>query len=202
MKLTGIESYKYWNDFFDKTSWHPERMSNFMQGWNKRQKHIPIRGFVILTKETLVALTDILTGHNALDLGAGTGYMVYHLRKNNINIDGVVDKKGRYGFKRNFMTKRLIVGDYTTMAIDKYGAFILSWPDYSSGAGTKFLQRMKSGDKLVYQGEGSGGCCADDEFFEILDNDFIELEEETSALNKHHVQFEGIHDYWSVYIKR
>lgn len=202
MKFTGIENKKYWDDFFKRGGWYSENLSDFMKGWNKRERHIPIRGFVILTKETLAALTDILTGHNTLDLGAGTGYMMYHLRKNNICVDGVVDKKGRYKFKRNHMTKRIITANYLELDISKYDAFIFSWPDYQSDAPKKFLDRMKSGDKLVYQGEGEGGCCADYDFFETLDSDFVELHGETYALNKHHVQFEGIHDRWSVYVKR
>lgn len=61
---------------------------------------------------------------------------------------------------------------------------------------------MKPGQMLVFEGEGEGGCTGDDAFFELLSSSFAEHVAQSRRLNAGHVQFPGIHDRWSVGVKR
>lgn len=210
MKFTGIESQDYWIKTLGKSGKRfgyyeldlPELdIEHIKRNWDKRHRHITTRGFSILTKETLSVLTELLTGKNVLDVGCGTGYMVYHLRKNNIFIDGVVERKRRYGFKHNFMRKRLIKANFLDLDVSKYNAFIIGWPDYQSEDAGLFLDKLKSGDKVFYIGENWGDSCAEDSFFEKLSTEFDLDDEQSKKLNLNHVKFSCIKDYWEVYTK-
>lgn len=67
----------------------------------------------------------------------------------------------------------------------------LCWPPMSSMA-YKAL-KCYAGSKLVYIGEGGGGCTADEAFFALLDKQWHEVDEHTP------VQWSCIHDYITVY---
>lgn len=215
MKLTGIETLATWKrrlgyDDGPATGMFvgigkrisiDEDVNQHIVNWRTRERHIHTRGFPIITKECLATVSDILTGHTVLDCGAGTGYLTYHLRKQAIDVEGIVLRKNKYDFKRNFMTKRLIKGDYLTHDLTPYSAFIISWPDYGHPAGFKLLQRLPKGALVVYQGE-EYACCADDDFFDYLETEFDEQESLSNKLNRTHCQFYGIRDIWKVYIKR
>lgn len=77
-------------------------------------------------------------------------------------------------------------------------ALMLVWPPYATPMGTECLLRFMEagGSTLVYVGEGSGGCTADDEFHRILDEHWV---------NEKYVsipQWHGIHDGLSVYRRK
>lgn len=46
-------------------------------------------------------------------------------------------------------------------------ALMLCWPDYSSPMGERCLMAFR-GDRLIYIGEGAGGCTGNDRFHELL----------------------------------
>ena len=221
MKLTGIESlatWKRWLGYGDAPCVdgsifsYPESLDAVVS-YRIRERHIHTRGFPIITKECLDVLSGILAGHTVLDCGAGSGYLTHHLQRQGVEIEGLVlgpnqftlpgtrMRYNYYGFKRTFMKKRLLKGNYLTHDLSGYSAFILSWPDYSHPAAYQLLQRLPAGALLIYQGESDGGCCADDDFFVYLEDNFEEREEMTHALNAVHCQFFGIHDKWRVAIR-
>lgn len=61
---------------------------------------------------------------------------------------------------------------------------------------------MVSGQWLVYNGEGSGGCTGDDPYHELLETEFERFELFEDSLNENHVRFMSIYDRWYVYRKR
>lgn len=76
---------------------------------------------------------------------------------------------------------------------------LASWIPYGGCKGNddeKMLKNMTSGQQLIFIGEWEGGCCASDEFFEILKADFEECGEGrwVSAM--------GIHDYMWFFRKK
>lgn len=58
-------------------------------------------------------------------------------------------------------------------AVTKYqtDCLFISWPPYDEPIAVKCLQQF-SGNKLVYVGEGEGGCTADDNFYRELDKNW------------------------------
>lgn len=74
-------------------------------------------------------------------------------------------------------------------------ALLLSWPPYDSPDGADVL-RAYTGDRVIYIGEGDGGCTGDDRFHEMLRKEWTEV------AGHRPVQFMGIHDYVTVYDRR
>lgn len=57
---------------------------------------------------------------------------------------------------------------------DIFNVLFLCWPDYESSFAVDALRQF-TGNKLVYIGEQSGGCCADDEFFEEISKNWTRV---------------------------
>lgn len=74
-------------------------------------------------------------------------------------------------------------------------SLFLCWPPYASRFAHDMLLVYR-GEHVIYIGEGPGGCCANDEFFEHLDTHFIQSREYQIP------QFAGIHDLLKVYRRK
>lgn len=72
---------------------------------------------------------------------------------------------------------------------------LLSWPPYDSDIGARIVEAYR-GDRIVYIGEGWGGCCGDDRMFELFERGWVQVAEHRP------VQFYGIHDYVTIYQRK
>ena len=70
---------------------------------------------------------------------------------------------------------------------------MLCWPPYDQPMAAECLKRYK-GNNLIYIGENTGGCTANDEFFELL-NDWHLVDGVTIP------QWAGMHDYVQFYVR-
>ncbi len=69
---------------------------------------------------------------------------------------------------------------------------LLSWPPYGSDIGERLLA-ARAWSRVVYVGEGPGGCCGDDGMFEAFAVGFVEVARHQP------VQWWGLHDEVVVY---
>lgn len=69
------------------------------------------------------------------------------------------------------------------------------WPSYEGEWAARALKDYRP-QRVIYIGEGHGGCTADDEFHEILERDF----EEKQSL--HIPQYEGLHDRLEIWERK
>lgn len=174
--------------------------TNFMDTYALRNEYVNHVGYSICTKETLATLTTYLRDKQVLDLGSGSGYLSSLLSQSQVDVHAI-DNDSTHKFQQVFQrdsTSDVLGylaehGDYTDV--------IVSWPPYNSSFGHSILTLLKPGTTVWYLGEGPGGCCADDQFFDALDNDYLYLDVPSQKLNSDHLQFSGIHDYWQVYRK-
>lgn len=180
----------------------------FAETWALRDMHIKRCGFPIITTELFDELGAMLKGQRVADIGCGTGYLVYHLKKRDVDIVGIDSHIEDNHYFPNLVAQYLttvkntiVKMDYRDLNVDDYDVFIISWPDYLSLEAAEFIRGLPVGKTVIYQGEDCGGCCADDTFFEILEEDFNELDSQTSTLRWYACQFYGIHDNWTVYQK-
>lgn len=176
-----------------------------VSGFLRRNAFIKDFGFVYLTKECAQALTEFLMSMRCLDVGSGTGWLSHLLAER--GVETVAADKGGDAFAQHRMSKvwkRDFEGDAVTLLPGEFDAVILTWPHVSSGLASRVVDTMKQGQVLVYQGEGSGGCTAEEAFFDVIENTALwePLETVTRQLNEVHVQFDGLHDTWLVARKR
>jgi hypothetical protein len=175
-------------------------VEDFVSVFSTREKYIEQFGFVLLTREVLITLANQLQGKKVVDVGAGSGYLSAELEKRGVDI--IASDMGgmeclQYRIRR--VIKRDHEGDSLRLLPGNYDAVIMCWPHGSFAA--RVITMMKSGQTLIYEGEGQGGCTANDDFFDILDKRWRAQDRQTKELNKRHVQFSGIHDYWDVFVK-
>lgn len=72
---------------------------------------------------------------------------------------------------------------------------LLSWPPYATDAGCDALAAYP-GNRVIYMGEGDGGCCGTDALFELFESGWNQV-----AVHRP-VQYYGIHDYITVYDRK
>jgi len=122
-----------------------------------------------------------------LEVMGGTGYLSYWLRKYG-KLDVVCTDllsseevpSGYFNYHVDISKKWVSVEPLKASdAVLAYpGRSVLaSWIPYGGCKGhdeLKMLQNMAPGQKLILIGEGQGGCCASDDFFEMLKTDFKE----------------------------
>lgn len=163
--------------------WHHLRVAN---EFRIRDDFIARFGFAILTPE---AIRVIRRYNPLLEVGSGSGYWAYELRRHGLDVVATDPGTGRYhrvpGGRWKPWTDIEPVDAAEAIRRHPDRALLVVWPDFDAWAG-EALARY-TGSTLLYVGEWRG-CTADDRFHELLERDFEE--EAVVALPV----FAGIHD--------
>lgn len=133
--------------------------------------------------QTLVAHSPIL------DIPAGTGYWA-----------SLVEKEGGkvVCIDRSPPVKqwtKVEEGDESCVQNYPDHTLFLCWPPYATPMAANCLKNY-TGSRIIYVGEGHGGCTADDEFHDLLEEQFQEIEVVNIP------QYSGIHDRLYVYERK
>lgn len=166
--------------------------------WERRRKYTEKNGWFIPTEETVGILAEYLKDKKVLEVASGTGYLAAHLRQRGVADYTAVDLYVNY-WEVDSPNYGSTVGDALEHVNQDYNVVVMAWPPYNAPFGRKVVQQMRGGQTLVLQGEGWGGCTGSDQMFQALDDYFVRDDELTDRLNEHHIQFESIHDEWTVY---
>lgn len=196
LKNPVTASCKIWNEMLSNTG-------GFCK-YYYRSEYIKDLGFCIVTTETENVLATFLSTKKVVDIGARTGFLSKILSNKGVNVTAVDIGDGSYfGVEYQKIPKwyNIQIIDATQLDLSSFDVILLSWPDYEKSTAYDIIKNMKKGQILVYEGEGPGGCTADDNFHDYLKN-FMYLEDITDRLNEHHIQFPGIYDWWAVYEAR
>jgi len=117
-----------------------------------------------------------------LEIGAGFGLWAALLKANGLDVVAT-DPFLSHGLdnvassQRSSKTYTDVVCMDHLKAIETYNTpcLFLCWPSYDDSFAAEALTAFQ-GKYLIYIGERSGGCTANDEFFEILDDNWSRLE--------------------------
>ena len=169
-----------------------------------------------------------VTGEEALDLiasygpvveiGAGTGYWAKMLRARDCDVIAYdkMEDRWRHWFPGGTVDT-VLVGDTDKAAAHADRTLLLVWPPYEDpmafDAVTAYTEA--GGQRVIYIGEGSGGCTANDDFFTLMDKEcYIRWDDETHDCATHPPsvwqevksiavpQWDGIHDYLTVFERK
>ncbi|HEY9370993.1 hypothetical protein [Streptomyces sp.] len=140
-------------------------------------------------------VAGLLDGRKLVEVGAGSGYWAWQLSQAGVD---VVAYEPNPATENSFVAvlepyAPLLRGDASAAARHPDRALFLSWPNYSEPWGAHALASY-AGDLLFYVGEGEGGCCADDSFFELLNAEWSEIGD-----SPHHRTWWGINDRLTAY---
>lgn len=170
-----------------------------------RFEYVKLYGFNLLSDKFLKSCKEILKDEKILEVGAGSGFFTMKLKELSLDIVGLEkhQTKNHYGFNHQYT--KLINSDAIEFIKQHeldYSTIIMSWPNQDSSFANDVFNSMYKGQKLLYIGEGLGGCTACDEFFENLDRKASIEVKETQELRKNYVSWQGIHDRPTLYIKK
>lgn len=111
------------------------------------------------------ALNFIANWGPVVEMGAGTGYWASLLRKMKVDIRAFDNFSGYGKNGYGFGTPWVAILKGTPVTLEGHGdrTLFLCWPDYNSPFASNCL-RHYPGDRLIYVGEGYGGCTGNDRF--------------------------------------
>ena len=156
-------------------------------------------GFVLLSQAFIDDLVNkVIKGGRVLEIMSGPGLLARHLRDAGVDLMATdnfwwYDNHKRMCWELFSYVERLDA----LKAIRKYGSkvdfVLMSWPEYDSPLAAMCVEEIRKVNpdlKLIYIGEGGGGCCANDEFFDMLSYSCVDI---------HFDSWFGIQDYVSVF---
>ena len=154
-----------------------------------------------ITDPATVAFVAEHAGPRVLDPLAGTGYWAHLLGQHGVDVHASdLNPPGSDGnhWHRAGVTYAPIEADDAVDSTRAHGhnrTLLLSWPPYDNPLGWDIVHAYQ-GDRIVYIGEGWGGCCGDDGMFRLFECDWVEVARHAP------VQYMGMHDFVTVYDRR
>lgn len=168
-------------------------------GWMalERQRLCKRYSWAIPSPRAISFIERELCGQPIVEICAGSGYWAWQLSQVGVEIDAYdpnppgdnhfVTHGPYYDVKRDDHT---VVGGYPDRAL------MISWPPCGDTFAAEALELFE-GDTLIYIGEEMSGCCADDDFFIALSEDW-DLDCDCAS----HVQWDGMHDVLNIYRRK
>lgn len=179
-----------------------------------RSRVTALWSWAIPAPEILTFIVNALDGRSVVEVGAGCGYWAWMLTQYGVNVDAYdVAPVGHEGswFQESRLKdespwrKDFPIREYHPVAFGATGVLkrpeyanrvlFLCWPNYSNPFARRAVQSFQ-GDTIIYIGEGEGGCCGDDAFFEVLSKEWDVLDERAM------VQWGGINDWVTIYTRK
>lgn len=163
---------------------------------DKRFSLVNKYSWAIPTREVLEYIVSVSDGR-IVEIGAGTGYWAYEMK--NVGCRSVLAYDDRSWDCQQRWTYVVRSGaDAAAIAHDR--TLFLCWPPYGTQMAYDALSMYlgAKGHTLVYVGELRGGCCADDRFFDIIDEQLCDCTEDGIDVPK----WFGVNDVLRVYKKK
>jgi len=183
--------------FFPHIGYEMFDLSNIVRSVRRRNEAIQRFGFAILSSLAVQALHRY---GRLLEVGAGSGYWSYELRKAGADVIATDPEP----FSGVYFNPEKMWGEVLRMtareAIEAYPRrlLLMVWPSIGGAWANDALWAFgeSGGSEFAYVGEGPGGCTADDAFFELLEREWAQSAEFDVP------QWSGIHDYGAIYTKK
>lgn len=166
--------------------------------YEQRRDYTKKNGWFILTDETATHLAEFLKGKKTLEVASGTGYVAAHMRQRGVEDYTAIDLYVNY-WHMDSPNYGSMVGDALDHDYSDYEVVVMGWPPLGAPFGRKVVQKLRKDQILILQGESWGGCTGSDQMFNLIGDHFNIDEELSDKLNEKHIQFDGIHDEWTVY---
>lgn len=190
-----IDDYRSrWELTTQVTDYRNPHRSTLLMGYRIRRDLIKQYAFAIPCEEALRALRAL---GPIVEMGAGSGYWAYLLRKRGCDVQAY-DKRPSLHENEYAFTKQwtgVIKGRPGKLKKRADRALFLCWPSYATAFASTCLARY-TGDTVAYIGEGWGGCTGDDAFHEALNEYWSEVRKVDLP------QWDGVHDDLYIYRRK
>jgi uncharacterized UPF0146 family protein len=168
-----------------------------LSDFKKRDKYVNTIAWAIPDDNAIAQIASFVKEETILEIGAGLGYWAKLLQDKGVKIIPTDSKE--MDWKHNqlpaytdviCLSHKQVLKKYSDASV-----LFLYWPPYDSPMATESLSAFK-GDKLIYIGEGEGGCNGDDRFFDMLSEYWLEKKVVVIP------QWWGIHDRLFLYCRK
>jgi 16S rRNA G966 N2-methylase RsmD len=198
----GCQDRLWWsNDYEDEEeAFFPFNPTEILRPFKLREEWTEKGMWAFVSWRWVNPLAAWIGNRKCLEVMSGCGWLSLALMSRGVDIKATDDmswhgheiRKGKW--KQVVETEKLDAIDAVKKYAKEVDLIVMSWPPYDENIGYKVLREMNRQNKnarMIYIGEGWGGCTADDEFFQH----FEEIEDEgfNEAANKFQA-WEGIHD--------
>lgn len=171
------------------------RPSNFLEGFHQRPRYVERYAWAVPNEK---ALQTIAKYGPILELGAGTGYWAYLLKRRGVSVrayDLHPPNRSDNHYHPDQKTWTMVYcGGAEKLALYPKRALLLCWPPYASKMAYEALQTYQ-GSTVIYVGEWEG-CTADNAFHASLMKHWTQVE------NVDLPTWPGIRDYLSVWKRK
>lgn len=163
-----------------------------------RDKYIRQVGFARISQDWVNPLARWIGKRKCLEVMAGSGALTYALRELGVKIIATDD----FSWSKPFKPWIKVDNMDCIVAVERFGKevdfVICSWP-YMDDTAYRLLLKMREVNpkcRMIYIGEGWGGCTANDDFFEIAIEDNVKgFYDAVSNFSS----WDGIHDRIKLY---
>jgi hypothetical protein len=139
-------------------------------------------------------LAQILHGRGLVEIGAGSGYWVWQATQAGIDAIAYEPVSASANAYTDGTEYSVIRRDGPTAARHHPDrALLLCWPSHGDPWAYKALHAY-TGDLLIYIGQGAGGRCADDDFFQFLARAWTPI-----GSSSHHITWRHVHSAMTAY---
>jgi hypothetical protein len=162
-----------------------------------RQHLCSIYSWAICTPGDITWLRQTLEGRPVTEPGAGTGYWAWQMRQAGIDTtpyDPAQPGETNWYAKKTWTPVRH--GNHVTATQDPDRALFISWPTYGKPWAAQAIRRYQ-GDLLIYAGTQAGGCCADNNFFRTLRQQYQPISKSPA-----HITYHGINCTLTAYHRK
>lgn len=182
--------------------------------FRRRYKFVSDYSWAVPNREIIDYIKKFVGNDKAIEIGAGYGLWAKLLKDMGLNIVAIdpmifPGDKEIYdiGNEDKKWTQVEKMDHYE--ALDNFpdaNVLIFIWPSYDEGYAYEALE-LFDGNKIVYIGEGRGGCTADESFHNLLDNEWGLVNAECSSITDERQsysvdQWPGLHDSAFFYIRK
>jgi hypothetical protein len=155
-----------------------ELFQRSLSSYHKRESFVRQYSWAIPNRDVINEIITFSEGARIVELGAGNGLwssLIKHDGGFVYPIDMNHDIEASQAYYNNTYSNLHEFCDVTRVAnantavklIDEYDIIMFCWPSYADSWAHKYLTSTMP-NKLIYIGEGCGGCTADDAFHELL----------------------------------
>lgn len=163
--------------------------------YNERRRLIRLYAWAIPNDEAINALVALSP---LVEVGAGSGYWASLIRQAGGIIRAFDNPVGQSAYSFDAKHSPISVGGAAISAHYPTSTLFLCWPPYECPFAYDALMahRQAGGTKLAYVGEDSYGCTGGKDFHTLLHHAY------TRTQTIHLPQWEGIHDYLTIYERK
>jgi len=160
-----------WDDIKNKTR------KNNNWDYQQREEFVKNYSWAIPSEKAVQKIKDFAGGQTILEVGAGLGLWAKLLKDSGVSIVPTdLSLKNDYVAKKDPYINVEEIGHLE--AIQKYGhhkILMMIWPPYDHPMANETLKAFK-GKKIIFVGEGRGGCTGCDNFFKELEKNWVETD--------------------------